>query len=356
MIPITCNAVGDILALATLVLDFTRALDESRGSPAKYRALNSELKSLHIVLASVSRVAELTADPLLRDEIVDKVARCGSDVRRALEKVAKFSALGRDATADDVLRVRVKRQWYKLEWRFGFHGSVQSIREDLAAATQRLTVYLVTANASVRFSTVLLEVRADLRERSDGIHDLGVSITNQFDSMTARICVLVMEQFAAAAERDAMLFRSVDSSASALSDLRRHTPPCVPSSGDTLNGLDSSKAAAAALLCVVIFNSRATSQPSDFALLLLAFSILMCSMARSGRTMVSDVKYTRSNSVTLHDAMGRALVLPLELCETPDVSVHCSLTTTGSMCTYRTQDPPPNTRQPFLSVRRSLVY
>lgn len=30
-----------------------------------------------------------------------------------------------------------------------------------------------------------------------------------------------------------------------------------------------------------------------------------------GRTMVSDVKYTPSNSITLHDAMGRILVLPL---------------------------------------------
>lgn len=74
-----------------------------------------------------------------------------------------------------------------------------------------------------------------------------------------------MEQFAAVAVRDTTLFRNVDSNASALSELRKRTPPCVPRSSDTPNGLFSSKAAAAAVLCVVMFNTRATSQPADFA-------------------------------------------------------------------------------------------
>lgn len=147
MFTLTCNAVGDIIAIAGIIHDVGKALNESRGSPAKYRALNSELKSLHIVLASVARVADLTSDVLLRDQIVCEVDRCGSDVRRALERVAKFSALGRDGSTDDVLRVRIKRQWYKLEWRFVNHSSIESIREELASATQRLTGYLVASNA-----------------------------------------------------------------------------------------------------------------------------------------------------------------------------------------------------------------
>ncbi|KZV62439.1 ankyrin [Peniophora sp. CONT] len=304
MIPITCNAVGDILALATLILDLAHALDESRGSPAKYRAFISELNSLHIVLASVARVAELTTDALLRDEIVREVDRCGNDVRNALERVAKFSALGNEASADDVLRVRMKRQWYKLEWRFGWHGSVEGIREELASATQRLTAYLVISNA-------------------DGIQNLGVSITSQFDSMTARICMLVMDQFAAVAMRDVVLSRAVHSNAGVLGELqvasRRVPSALLGPRGHALNGLDSSKAAAAALLCLAMFTSRATSSPTDFALLLVAFTILMCSVARDGRALSSDVKYAPSNSITLHDAMGRRLVLPVELCETREV-------------------------------------
>ena len=147
MLFITCNAVGDIIALATLVLDIYNALKESRGSPAEYKALNAELKSLHIVLASIARVADLTSDTLLQDEILREVERCGNDIRRAIEKIAKFSALGREAASDHVLRVRLKRQLYKLEWRFRYRGNVQTVREELALATQRLTAYLTISNA-----------------------------------------------------------------------------------------------------------------------------------------------------------------------------------------------------------------
>lgn len=100
-----------------------------------------------IVLASAGRVASLTSDVLLRDQIVSEVNRCGNDVRRALEQVAKFSVLGHNESVDHVFRIELKRQWYKLEWRFIYHGNVEAIRGELASATQRLTAYLVVSNA-----------------------------------------------------------------------------------------------------------------------------------------------------------------------------------------------------------------
>ncbi|KZV72421.1 hypothetical protein PENSPDRAFT_363417 [Peniophora sp. CONT] len=309
MIPITCNAVGDIIAVATLVLDIARALDESRGSPAKYRAFTSELKSLHIVLASVARVAELTNDALLRDEIVREVDRCGNDVRRTLERVAKFSALGRDASSDDILRIRMKRQWYKLEWRFGYHGSAESVRDDLAMATQRLTVYLVVLNA-------------------DGIHDLKASIADQFTTMTAQICTSLMEQFAGITSRHTELSRPAHYPPAAEGELQltsRWDSPLFPGVlGNAPNGLDSSKAAAAALLCIAICTMHDTSRSLHSALLLAAFGILMCSMARDERATSPNVGYAQSNSITFRDAMGRRLVLPFELCETPEL-LHATL-------------------------------
>lgn len=147
MIPITCNAVGDILAIATLVLDIARALNESRGSPSDYRTLVGELNSLNIVLSSVGRVAQFTADVGLRAEIVREVDRCGQDVQRALDRVFKFSALSRDNDTNDALYIKLMRQWYKLEWRFGHRGPMKEVRADLAAATQRLAAYLVVSNA-----------------------------------------------------------------------------------------------------------------------------------------------------------------------------------------------------------------
>ncbi|KZV62432.1 ankyrin [Peniophora sp. CONT] len=300
MIPITCNAVGDILALATLVLDIGRALNESRGSPSDYRTLVGELNSLNIVLSSVGRVSQLTADIDLRKEIVHEADRCGQDVQRALERIFKFSVLGRGNDRNDALQVKLKRQWYKLEWRFGHRSHIKEVRADLATATQRLAAYLVISNA-------------------DGIQGLRVSISSQINAMTAQICTSFLEQFASAAVRDAELSRTVHSNAAALGELLLASRRPMFELITSRDGLDSSKAAVAALLCVVIFTTRNTSRPIDFALLLAAFTILMCSMARDARTMVSDVKYTQSNSITLNDAMGRRLVLPLELCETPEL-------------------------------------
>ena len=146
MFPITCNAVGDILALAGLALDMAKALNEIHGSPASYRALRSELESLHIVLASVHRAAELTNDTLLREQIVSQIKRYEYSIRSALERIAKFSALGRAGAADDSVPVKVKRQWYKIEWRLR-QGSIDSIRDELASVTQRLATYLAVSNA-----------------------------------------------------------------------------------------------------------------------------------------------------------------------------------------------------------------
>ncbi|VDB87231.1 unnamed protein product [Peniophora sp. CBMAI 1063] len=264
MIPITCNAVGDILALATLVLDITHALNESRGSPAKYRALNSELKSLHIVLASVAA----------------EVDRCGSEVRSARERIARFSDLGRDASSEDVIRIRIKRQWYKLKW-LKFGGNVESIREEIARATQRLTIYLVTSHA-------------------DDIHNLGVSIQGQFNAMSARMCMSLMRQFSSPAQSSS----------------------AVP--GTSLDKIDSSKAAAAALLCVAMCTMHDAPQAVQHGLLLLVFAILMSGMVRDQYDVVPVVQYTHSNSVLLDDAMGRQLVLPIELCATSEL-LHATL-------------------------------
>ncbi|VDB99434.1 unnamed protein product [Peniophora sp. CBMAI 1063] len=308
MIPISCNAVGDILALATLFLDIARALDESRGSPAKWRALNSELKSLHIVLASVARVAEHTTDTLLHDEIVREVNRCSDDVRRALERVAEFSMLGRDESPDDVCSIRMKRQWYKLKWRFCYHGSAESIRAELAAATHRLTAYLVVSNA-------------------DKIHSLGASITEQFTATSAQICTLLLQQFEIVAMRDAGRSRTVNGHIESRRGLQLSSQSTIVPPGffgNVFNDLDSGKAAAAALLCLAICTVHGTSRELHSLLLVAAFGVLMSNMKRETCTISSDVGYGQSNSVLLDDAMGRQLVLPIELCATVEL-LHATL-------------------------------
>ena len=166
MIPITCNAVGDIIALATLVLDAISALNDARGSAAEHRRFKNELKGLHTILEAAARVATDTVDDALRKGIIREVDECGEDVQEALRRVAKFSAMD---TPGDGLRGRAARTRYKLEWRFARRDEVQTARKEFAWATQRLTTLLVLSNAYSRSCTMCMPC-ADWLHTEMGLH------------------------------------------------------------------------------------------------------------------------------------------------------------------------------------------
>ena len=144
MIPVTCNAVGDILALAALVLDIIRALNDAKGSASEYRVFVDELNGLHTILKSAARVAEDSADNALREQIIREVDQCGRNAQDALARVVDFSAMNVDG---DGLRARATRTRYKLQWRFFRRDEAQTVRKELAMAIQRLTLQLVVSNA-----------------------------------------------------------------------------------------------------------------------------------------------------------------------------------------------------------------
>ena len=144
MIPITCNAVGDILALATLVLDVIRALNDAKGSASEYRVFFDELNGLHTILASAARVAKDSVDDALREQIIREVDQCGRNAQDSLARVVDFSAID---TIGDGLRALAARTRYKLQWRFFRRDQAQIVRRELATAIQRLTLLLVVSNA-----------------------------------------------------------------------------------------------------------------------------------------------------------------------------------------------------------------
>ncbi|KZV61778.1 hypothetical protein PENSPDRAFT_274656 [Peniophora sp. CONT] len=289
MIPITCNAVGDIINLASLILDVARALNDTRGSASEYRNFAGELNALHAMLTSAARIAEGSVDNALRDEIIREVDQCGRDVQRALSHIAKFSALGRDNDAGSARRVKLARHWYKLEWRFAQRNEAQAVRRELTTATQRLTTLFVisTADGATRFRTMLLR---------------------RLDALVAR---------------DATLFRIISENTAALSDLRetsRRSSDLVQELFTSVpNGVDSRTAAVAVLCAAVCAMHGPYERVIPTALLLVAICILLRSPERYRRALVQDVAYSAANAVTLLDAFGRQLILPFELCETQEL-------------------------------------
>ncbi|KZV74383.1 hypothetical protein PENSPDRAFT_204093 [Peniophora sp. CONT] len=296
MFPLTCNAIGDIVTLASLVFDIIRALNETRGSVLEYRVLAGELNAMHTMLTAVDRVVRDTADETLRYEILKEVDRCGQDVQNALARIIKFSALGHAGTPVHSPRIKLARQWYKLEWRFLQRGAFQAVRAEMQTATQRLTALLVISNA-------------------DG---------------AARFRMSLSAQFRALAERDAAQFRAIARMTEMLSEVKdaaRHDLD-----RDFVNELFMSapsdvdrKTVAVAVLCVAVCAGHMSDHTVQTALLLVAICILLRPGERKGNALVRDVLYTERNAVTLFDALGRRFVLPIELCRSYEL-LHATLT------------------------------
>ncbi|KZV62436.1 ankyrin [Peniophora sp. CONT] len=290
MIPITCNAVGDIIAIAALVLDVARALKDTRGSASEYRRFSGDLDALHKMLTTTARVAGDSVDNVLRDEIIHEVAQCARDVQSALSRIAKFSALDENVTVGGGLRVKLKRNWYKLEWRLARRDEAQTVRDELANATQRLTALLVVSHAdgAVRFRrNMLREVDASIARDATllrAFRDGNTAVMNKLDAGPRRGQALVQE----------------------LSE-------AVPT------GVDSKTAAIAVLCAAVCAMHGPYDRTVPTALLLVAIYILSQSSGRHERALVHDVAYTATNAITLLDAMGRRIILPLELCETREL-------------------------------------
>ena len=76
---------------------------------------------------------------------------------------------------------------------------------------------------------------------------------------------------------------------------------------------------AAALASIAICTMDDTAPAAQRAVLLFIFTILMGGIARDHYTAAPNVGYNHSNSIVLHDALGRQLVLPLALCGTYEV-------------------------------------
>ena len=69
--PITCNAVGDLLALVELAIKIANTLNEARKAPAECRVLLSELQALQSLVELSRPMVEVLTDETLR-RLVDQ--------------------------------------------------------------------------------------------------------------------------------------------------------------------------------------------------------------------------------------------------------------------------------------------
>ncbi|KZV61788.1 hypothetical protein PENSPDRAFT_670797 [Peniophora sp. CONT] len=255
---LTCNAVGDIIAIAELLLNVARALKEVKKAPAEYRRFCAELDSLSTVLSAAAQMSEGTSSAELLPATLLEVNRCMLDVQVALDYIAKFSPLDSDEIANAPLRVKLKRQWYKLEWRFATRATAQEAGSRIAASIQRLTAYIVISNAGV-----LANFRA--------------AFEDQFDAYTTFLCMVLFEHFANVAAQQAALRRALATGNTAILDELR----AISQSDAFPQGVNSHMAAAVAVLVAAICTRNETSDAVHTTLLATAVGILLHGMTLS---------------------------------------------------------------------------
>ncbi|KZV68975.1 hypothetical protein PENSPDRAFT_666072 [Peniophora sp. CONT] len=97
---ITCSSVGDIIAIAQVILSsIAKGLKESTGGAQECRDFVDELEALASVMDDVGRRAHNSSDKL-QGALLDDIRRCYSDVERARKLLSSFEILHPDHASD----------------------------------------------------------------------------------------------------------------------------------------------------------------------------------------------------------------------------------------------------------------
>jgi len=355
MFPITCNAIGDILAVASLILSIAKALDESRGAPAEYRAFVAELHSLGHLLNSIYRVTDGCADAELRRQIVKEVASTATDIHSALDKVAVFNSLS-DLQADDSSdrrsdagipsSFRFERQWVKVKWRLFQHSKVVKVIGELAACRQKLLLQLMAAqlNESIGVRTDIVVVADKLSEVQTNIHDMGMDlrteaqVTRSEVNMTATQLVSTTTSTLAelreiTSKATGRIENSVNSLVTAFNSIRnsseispterhhgRHQAVSIYRLAEStgMGGLEDNAAIVCAI-AVTVSTIDTLHVRFRTAFLYAAIFMLWRIICKMQRLIAPSPGYSPANAIILIDVLNTRILLPIDACETWDV-------------------------------------
>ena len=93
MFPITCNAFGDIVAVAQIICSIAKALKESGGAAQDYREFAHELYMTGSVMREVHRMVQESSNDALRELLLVCARSCCDDLEMANELTSGFAVL-----------------------------------------------------------------------------------------------------------------------------------------------------------------------------------------------------------------------------------------------------------------------
>jgi hypothetical protein len=312
MVFVQCNAIGDFIAIATLIADLIAALKEAGGSADKYRSFIRELAAMRVALEAVSKVAERCTDAKLREAIVEEVKDCCITVEEAAKCVAKFSPLGQDMPKPNGNFVRLSRLWYKVEWKVMKQSSIDELKVRFVESQRRLTQYIVILNKCV-YAPV--EFAHSLTVFSENTASLSNALASRIEVLASTMTVSGTAVTRTLGNNAVFLGNSISRLIEEHSVVRQQLALLRDWSTQVKPGaLDSDTAVLLAMLVLGI-----AMQHYRLALLYaMVFSIIRA-VWKQNKTLPSTLGFSAVNTVTLIDVLGERILLPLQLCESFDV-------------------------------------
>ncbi|VDB84833.1 unnamed protein product [Peniophora sp. CBMAI 1063] len=183
----TFTCFGDIIAVAQLIRDIAKALDEVRGASHDYRAFVQQLHNTASVLDEAYRVIRDIADGSLQAAIIDEVQACYVDLDRATERTTGFEALLFSKTSHasglHKLRDRLSRRSKMLQWHFQRSSDMndwnRSFHNRCVRIQTLLSLYNIESthdNAQTQLTTLRDDIAVLSRTNVHHLSDIGTDI------------------------------------------------------------------------------------------------------------------------------------------------------------------------------------
>ena len=147
--PLTCNAVGDVLALIQLAIEVAKFLAEYRNAPAECRALLQDLRSMERLLAIALPTIRDIKDAALKEAVMERLRIVSQRVQDALNLVAEFRSASDDVPVNRGRNWRttvskfVTNQSERIMWAMKRNANAEACRVAIAQSFEPLVLALL---------------------------------------------------------------------------------------------------------------------------------------------------------------------------------------------------------------------
>jgi len=177
---LSCNAVGDLLALIKLAIDIAKFLNDCRGAPAECCALCNELRALERMLTISKPTILALQDACLREIVAERMQMVSAHIEEALQLVTQFgSAFDVPVTTSPIQnRCTTLLRWatkafQSVEWELRRYADVKACRVAISQSLEPLTFALLV-HVCLSFFLLILLIRVRSAFQADQKAVLGV--------------------------------------------------------------------------------------------------------------------------------------------------------------------------------------